>query len=100
MEDMYDSMGAEGEAPASPDAAQKTQEDAKEEGSPIVFNKEACPDAKPGDMLMVKVVRVHEAEIEGMVSKDDEEKEPEQASEPQGGDAPMAPEGGGNPMYD
>lgn len=58
-----------------------------EQGATAVVNKELCPDCKPGDILTVKVVRVHDDELEieyqGMESGEGaEEGEPEMAAGP------------------
>lgn len=63
-----------------------------------LVQKEAYPDAKPGDTFKMRVVRVHDEEMECAVEKGDEQSEDEEAAPDE---APMpANAGGGDSMYD
>jgi|HubBroStandDraft_6_1064221.scaffolds.fasta_scaffold175276_2 hypothetical protein len=71
---MEDSPGQD----APPD---KAGGDDKEKGDSPTFlvNKEAYPDAKPGDMFKMRVAAVHDKEMECTVEKGDEQEEGEEA---------------------
>lgn len=76
-----------------PDADKGDPADKESDGETFLVNKQAYPDAKPGDMFKMRVVRVHEDEMECSVEKDDEQQEgddqaPEEAPMPEGGSAP------------
>ena len=64
-----------------------------DESETFLVNKNAYPDAKPGDTFKARVERVHDDEMECSVEKDDEQAEGEEAAPEE---APM-PEGGGAP---
>lgn len=59
----------------------------------FLVNKEAYPDAKPGDVLKMRVAAVHDQEMECTVEKDDEHEEHEEEPEP--ASMPGSSEGGG-----
>lgn len=84
MDNMFDSQpGAGEEAPA---AESKPEGQEHEGGETVLVNKSLCPDCKPGDVLMVKVAKVHDEEMElEYVGKEGEEKE-EEESPPEGGE--------------
>jgi hypothetical protein len=72
--------------------------DQSEGGQTFLVNKEAYPDAKPGDVFKMRVEEVHDQEMSCSVMKDDEGKEGEEQPPEE---APMpAMAGGGNPMMD
>ena len=101
MANLYADSEQDGQQAEPESEAQADDGNQQEEGNPIVFDKKACPDCKPGDMLMVKVVQVHDAEIEGMVQKSEEgehEEQPEGGGEEpgEGAEMPSGPSG----MYD
>jgi|SRR5271170_1185394 len=50
-------------------------EDGEGEGETFMVNKEAYPEAKPGDTFMMRVERVHEGEMECSVEKPEEDEE-------------------------
>ena len=99
--DMYDSEGGDEQAQPQPESAQPKEEGKEEQGNTITFNKDACPDAKPGDMLMVKVLKVMDDDIMGTVEKQDEEHDEEQGpteeAPPEQPEQPQGDAGGG--MY-
>lgn len=67
--------------------------DDKEKGDSPTFlvNKEAYPEAKPGDMFKMRVEAVHDAEMECSVMKDKESdhEQSEGAEESQPSESPM-----------
>jgi hypothetical protein len=66
------------------------------ENSTFLINKEAYPEAKPGDLFTVRVERVHDQEMECSLVKEDEEKPPG-GSEEAGDGMDAGPEARGAP---
>lgn len=90
MEDMYDSQPGAGEE--MPEGAEPREEGQEEQGDPVLVNSSLCPDAKPGETLMVKVGKIHGEEMElTYVGKQEGEEGPPE----EGGDMP--PEAKGSP---
>lgn len=83
-------MGGEESSP-SPDKDGMEQSDAET----FLINKEAYPEAKPGDTFKVRVEEVYDKEMSCSVEHE-EEKQPD--GEPGGGEP--EPEMAGNPMMD
>jgi hypothetical protein len=74
MDDNLYDRPKEDEAPPTEEREQQGQ------GTPVLVNKEAWPDAKPGETRMFRVMKVMEQEIEGVFE------------EGEGGEKEMPPE--------
>ena len=94
-----DSPGKDAPMPDKPDMDGKGDGEDKGDEQTYLVEKNAYPDAKPGDTFKMRVVRVHNQEMECAVEKDDEQAEGE---EPMGEEAPMPASmaGVGDSMYD
>lgn len=73
-EDYFENGGDDaGSSPQSTDDG--ARDDSKGGGQTFAINKEAYPDAKPGDMFKMRVESVHEADMMCSVMKDEEQHE-------------------------
>ena len=75
--------------PAEDDAPPPEEHDQQGQGTPVLVNKEAWPEAKPGETRMFRVMKVMEKEIEGVFEEGEGGDEQEPPAEPA-----MAGEGG------
>lgn len=78
--------------PAAPDA-QKPEEGKQDDGQTYLINKDVCPDMKPGDEMVVKIVAIHDKEYEVSYAPEGEHSEEKEAAGSEGMGATM-PEGG------
>ena len=85
---MEDSPAKDAPMPQGKEGADMDKEQG-DDSETFLVNKNAYPDAKPGDTFKMRVVRVHDDEMECSVEKDDEheageEAAPEEAPMPEG----------------
>lgn len=100
-QDYFENAPGKDEAMPEKPGMEGDGEDKGDEQTYLV-QKEAYPDAKPGDTFKMRVVRVHADEMECSVEKEDEQAE---GDEPMGDEAEMPAgmaggDSGGNSMYD
>jgi|HubBroStandDraft_1064217.scaffolds.fasta_scaffold306590_2 hypothetical protein len=77
-DNLYDSP--EAEQPTTPEQESPEGSEEHGEGATALINKEACPDANPGDEVTFRVLRVMDNELEvERVDDKGEEKKPEMA---------------------
>lgn len=100
MDDYFEDAPGKESAPAVDQQQQQDGGD-KEAGDEQTYlvQREAYPDAKPGDTFTMRVVRVHSGEMECSVEKDGEHEEGEEPMTEQA-QMPAAMAGGGDSMMD
>lgn len=94
-EDLFEDKPGASDAPP----ADKPDDDKQGDAETYLVNREAYPDAKPGDVFKMRVAAVHDAEMECTVEKDDEQQEGEEAP-PEEAPMPGASDGGPPGMMD
>lgn len=96
MNDLYDAPETEADAPQGDEQA--PPEEQQEQGQPVLVNKELCADCKPGDKLIIQVVKDHgdELEVQYVGKQEEEEGMPPE----EGMEAPGPESGAGGGMMD